>query len=81
MALWGVTRHDSPSKTVLQGAVERGLCRGRQRKCWMDNIKEWSSLSMPELLTVASCIKDWNKISAESFLMSPLTTQSAGGIN
>ena len=26
--------------------------RGRHRKCWMD-IKEWTALSMPELLTMA----------------------------
>ena len=31
---------------------------GRQRKYWMDNIKEWTSLPMPELLTRAHCGKD-----------------------
>ena len=33
-----------------------------QRKCWMDSIKEWTSLPMPELLTTASCRKDWKRI-------------------
>ena len=42
-----------------------------RRKCWMDNIKEWTSLPMPELLTRASCRKDGKRISAESSLMSP----------
>ena len=37
----------------------------------MDNIKEWTSLPMPELLTVASLRKDWKKISAELSLMPP----------
>ena len=37
----------------------------------MDNIKEWTSLPMPELLTWAFCRKDWKRISAESALMSP----------
>ena len=32
-------------------SVERLICRGQQRKCWMDNIKEWTSLPTPELLT------------------------------
>ena len=63
-----VTRHDSLSKIILQ---EGGRRRGRQWKCWMDNIKEWTSLYMPELLTTASCRKDWKRISAESLLMSP----------
>ena len=35
-----VTRHDSLSKTILQDTLEDGRRRGRQRKCWMDNIKE-----------------------------------------
>ena len=48
-----------------------GQHRRQQKKCWMDNIKEWTYLSMPELFTRASCRKDWNKISAES---SPMFT-------
>ena len=35
----------------------------------MDNIKERTSLPMPELLTRVSCRKDWKRISAESSLM------------
>ena len=37
----------------------------------MDNIKEWTSLPVQELLTMASCRKDWKRISAESSLTSP----------
>ena len=43
----------------------------QQSKFWMDNIKEWTSLPMPELLTTASCRKGRRRISAESFLMFP----------
>ena len=46
---WHVTHHDSLSKTVLQGTLEGGRHRVRQRKCSMDNMKEWTSLPMPEL--------------------------------
>ena len=67
-----VTHHDILSKTILQGTLKGGRRRGRQRKCWMDNIKEWASLPMPELLIGASCRKDWKRISAESSLVSPL---------
>ena len=38
---------------------------------WVDNIKEWTYLPMPELLTRVSCRKDWKKICAESSLMFP----------
>ena len=33
--------------------------------------REWTSLPMSELLTMASCRKDWKRISAESSVMSP----------
>ena len=42
--------HDSLSKTILQDTLEGGRRRDWQRKCWMDNIKEWTFLPMPELL-------------------------------
>ena len=69
--LW-VTRHDSLSKTILQGAVEGGQPRGLQRKCWIDNVKQLTSLPMPEVLMMASCKKDWKRISVESSLVYPL---------
>ena len=56
------TRRNSLSKTILQGTLEGGRRRGRQRKCCMDNIKEWTSLPMPKLFTRASCRKDWKRI-------------------
>ena len=69
-----VTRHDNLSKTILHSTLEGGRRRGRQRKCWMDNIREWTSLPVPELLTMSCYRKHW--ISAESSLMFPPTTQS-----
>ena len=74
-----VTHQDSLSKTILGGTLEEGAKggvggverRGRQRKCWMNNIKEWTSLPIPELLATAYCGKDWKRISAESSRVSP----------
>ena len=51
-----VTCHDSLSKTILQDTMEGRRRRGWHRKCW-NNIKEWTSLPMPELLAGASCRK------------------------
>ena len=68
-----VTSHDSLSRTVLRenlGMGWGGQCRGRQRKCRMDNVKEWTSLSMPEVRTMASRRKHWKR-TAESSIMSP----------
>lgn len=35
----------------------------------MDNIKDWVSLPMPQMLSMASCTKDWERINAESSVM------------
>ena len=59
-----------PLRTILQGTLAGGWRRGRQRKCWVDNIKERTSLPIPELLTMASCRRVWKRISAQSFVMS-----------
>ena len=32
------------TKTILQGTAKGGRKRGRQRKRWEDNIKEWTGL-------------------------------------
>ena len=63
-----VTDHDSLSKTILQGTLEGGRHRGCQRKCWMDNIKKRTSLSMLEVLLQKRLEE---MISAESSFMSP----------
>ena len=65
-----VASYDSLSETVLQGTLEEGRRRGRQSKCWVDNVRECTSLPMPELLTMACPRKVWKKIYAESFLVS-----------
>ena len=66
-----VTCHDSLWKTILMGTLEGGQFRGWQRKCWMDNIKDWTYPPMPELLSRTSCKKGWKRISAESSPVSP----------
>ena len=59
-----VTRHDSLSKTIPQCALEGSRRCGRQRKCWMDDIREWTSLPPAEktgrgsLLNRLSCPSD-----------------------
>ena len=42
------------SRHILQGILKGGRRRGRQRQCGMDNVKEWASLSVTEIITVAS---------------------------
>ena len=59
-------RNNHFEQSYPSGHLVRGRRRGRQRKCWIGNIKEWTFLPMPELLTRAYCRKDWKRITAES---------------
>ena len=49
-----VTRSSGLAKTILQGTVQGGRRRGRQRKRWEDNIKEWTGLEWVEYHTTES---------------------------
>ena len=39
-----VSRPSGLAETILQGTVEGGRRRGRQKKKWEDNIREWTGL-------------------------------------
>lgn len=66
-----VTRHNTLPKTVLQGTLEGGRRRGRQLKCWMDNIKEWTQMDSPTLIRRAEDRAGWRRLVLDSSLMSP----------
>ena len=41
-----VTRSTGLAKTILQGTVQGGRRRGRQKKRWEDNIPEWTGMTL-----------------------------------
>ncbi|GFR88059.1 eukaryotic translation initiation factor 3 subunit F [Elysia marginata] len=47
------TRSSGLAKTIMQGTVNGGRRRGRQRKCWEDNIREWTGLELRNTLRIA----------------------------
>ena len=61
-----VTRSSGLVKTILQGTVQGGRRRGRQRKRWEDNIKEWTSLEWNKLLWKAENREEWRKLVVKS---------------
>ena len=50
------------AKTVPQGTVQGGRRRGRHRKWWEDNIREWTGLEWNILLQKAENCKKWRKL-------------------
>ena len=54
-----VTRSSGLAKTILQGTVQGGRRRGRQRKRWEDNIKEWTGIEWSIILRKAENREEW----------------------
>ena len=54
---------------ILQGTVQGGRMKGRQKKRWRDNISEWTGVGLVEALRKAEDREKWRKVVARSFLM------------
>ena len=74
-----VTRHNTLCKTILQGTVEGGRRRGRQRMSWSDNVKNWTDMTTPELLEAATDRPAWRRMSSASALMPPPDDSTSHG--
>ena len=65
-----VTRSSGLAKTILQGTVQGGRWRGRQRKRWEDNIKEWTGLEWNITLWKTENCEEWRKLVLKSTVVS-----------
>ena len=61
-----VSRSSGLVKTILQGAVKEGRKRGRQRKKWEDNIREWTGLDFAKSQRAVENREKWRKLVAKS---------------
>ena len=64
-----VTRSEGLAKTILQGTVRGGRKRGRQKKRWEDNVKEWTGLEFTASQRAAEDRGRWRELVAESALV------------
>ena len=62
-----VSRSSGLAKTILQSTVKRK--RGRQKKRWGDNIKEWTGMDFASSTRVAENRTRWKGIVANSSVM------------
>ena len=67
-------RHDTLPNIILQGTVDGNRRRGRLRKLWMDNIKEWTGQSMSSLMRIADDRGRFAVIAAAASVGVPPTT-------
>ena len=66
-----IVRHDSLTKTILQGTVEGARRKGRQRKNWLDNLKEWTGLPLDTLLQTAADRDEWRNLVSRTVAAPP----------
>ena len=59
----------SMAKTILQGTVQGGRRRGRQRKRWEDNVKEWTGLEWNIMLRNAGGRGEWRRLVVKSMVV------------
>ena len=57
-----ITRSSGLAKTFLQGTVQGGRRRGRQRKRWEDNICEWTGLGLSDTMRKAEEREEWRRL-------------------
>ena len=70
-----VTRSNGLAKTILQGTVQGGRKRGRQKKRWEDNIVEWTGLRLSDVLREAENRERWRELVARSSVVPPRSTR------
>ncbi|GFO48632.1 eukaryotic translation initiation factor 3 subunit f [Plakobranchus ocellatus] len=56
------TRSSGLAKTIMQGTVNGGRRRGRQKKLWDDNIREWRGFELRNTLRKAEDRDEWKAV-------------------
>ena len=61
-----ITRSSGHAKTVMQGTVQGGRRRGRQKMRWEDNIPEWTGMTLGAAMRKADRREEWRELVAKS---------------
>ena len=64
-----ISRSSGMAKTILQGTVKGATRRGRQKKRWEDNIKDWMGMGFGDSLRAAEDRERWKGIVAMSSMV------------
>ena len=62
----------------MHGTVKGGRRRGRQRKRWEDNIREWTSLEFDKSQIAVENREKWRQLVAKSSVSAPTTLAVKG---
>ena len=62
-------RSSDLAKTAWQGTVKGGRRQGRQRKRWVDNIREWTGLEFAKSQRAVENREKWRKLVVKSSMV------------
>ena len=64
-----VSRSSGLAKTILQGTVRGGRRRGRQKKRWQDNTKEWTGMEFADCQRAIENRETWRELVRKSSMV------------
>ena len=73
-----VMRHESIQKTILTGKTEGQRGRGRPRRKWTDDIKDWTGMNMTNCSTLAQNRASWRTVASQPLSSADRVSQSTG---
>ena len=73
-----ITRSSGLAKTIMQGTVQGGRRRGRQKERWEDNIPEWTGLTLGAAMRKAERREEWRELVARTSVVPQRSTKSTG---
>ena len=65
-------------QTILQGTVQGGRRRGRQKKRWEDNIPEWTGMTLGAAMRKTERREEWRELVARSSVAPQRSTKTTG---
>ena len=71
-----ITRSSGFAKTILQGTVQGGRRRGRQKKRWEDNIPEWTVMTLGAATRKTERRDEWRQLAARSSVAPQRSTKT-----
>ena len=78
--VWPCSRSSGLARTILQGTVKGKRKRGRQKKRWEGNIKEWTGMDFASSTRAAENRTGWKGIVGESSVV-PRQPSKVMGLN
>ena len=73
-----ITRSSGLAKTILQGTVQGGIRRGRQKKWWEDNIPEWTGMTLGAAMRKTEPREEWRELVARSSVAPQQSIKTTG---